>query len=339
MSLPPVLHPPPGTLPLGLPGAWVWCARSDDVDAHAAAQPNWQQRYEQLSAGTFSGELRHVQLPGLRLVLEESARALRQRGDLGQGSYGFAMALRPSAPAIFNGQRAEHDTIMVGRGDELDLCTPDDYALIAAVVDRELLAPLWERMYQKPLARWLESQLVVPARPAAADVLRALHLEAMARVQAAESPLHGATALLQLRDAILIEWIETMPETVDTSELPTAAARKRIVDRACELMLATPDEPLSMLEVCRRIGASRRKLNYCFQDVLGSSPVKYLRAVRLNGVRRELRSGTSAVQDVAARWGFWHLGQFSLDYKRQFGELPSTTLKAARGTNAPARSG
>jgi AraC family ethanolamine operon transcriptional activator len=87
-----------------------------------------------------------------------------------------------------------------------------------------------------------------------------------------------------------------------------------------------------MLEVCRRIGASRRKLNYCFQDVLGTSPVKYLRAVRLNGVRRELRSGTAAVQDVAARWGFWHLGQFSLDYKRQFGELPSATLKASRTT-------
>jgi AraC family ethanolamine operon transcriptional activator len=49
--------------------------------------------------------------------------------------------------------------------------------------------------------------------------------------------------------------------------------------------------------------------------------------VRLNGVRRELRSTAATVQDAAARWGFWHLGQFSRDYKRQFGELPSQTLK------------
>ncbi|MBL8318679.1 MAG: helix-turn-helix domain-containing protein [Burkholderiaceae bacterium] len=321
---------PPGATPLGAQGCWFWSAQANDVDTLARAQPWWHLHYEQLSPGTFDGHVRHAQLPGLRLVEESSGRALRQRGDLGHDSYGFAMPLKPAAAAIFNGQRTPHHAIMVGRSDELDLCTPDDFALIGAVVDRSLLAPLWERMYQKPLARWLEQQLVVPARPAAADALRALHLEAMARVHAADVPLTESTALLQLRDAILIEWIETLPESVDTSELPTAAARKRIVDRACALMLSAPDEPLSMLEVCRRIGTSRRKLNYCFQDVLGTSPVKYLRAVRLNGVRRELRGGKAAVQDIAARWGFWHLGQFSLDYKRQFGELPSTTLRAAR---------
>lgn len=322
---------PTGTTALPAAGSWTWSAEAHDVDALAHAQPLWHLHYEQLSPGAFEGRVRHAQLPGLRLVLESSGRALRQRGDLGHGSYGFAMPLHPSGPAIFNGQRVEHHAIMVGRSDELDLCTPDDFALIAAVVDRELLAPLWERMYQKPLAQWLESQLVVPARPAAADALRALHLDALARLGSPESPLRDEAALLQLRDAILIEWIEALPESVSVSELPSAAARKRLVDRACELMLGAPDEPLSMLEVCRRVGASRRKLNYCFQDVLGSSPVKYLRAVRLNGVRRELRAGSAPVQDVAARWGFWHLGQFSLDYKRQFGELPSATLKAARG--------
>jgi AraC family transcriptional regulator, ethanolamine operon transcriptional activator len=93
-------------------------------------------------------------------------------------------------------------------------------------------------------------------------------------------------------------------------------------------MLGHADEPLSMLEVCRRVGASRRKLNTCFQEALGTSPVKYLRAVRLNGVRRQLREGAVNVQDAAARWGFWHLGQFSRDYKRQFGELPSQTLRS-----------
>ncbi|MFO1218227.1 MAG: helix-turn-helix domain-containing protein [Burkholderiaceae bacterium] len=321
---------PTGATPLGAQGCWAWSAQAHDVDTLARAQPWWHLHYEQLSPGAFDGRVRHAQLPGLRLVVETSGRALRQRGDLGHGSYGFAMPLNTSAPAIFNGQRVEHHAIMVGRSDELDLCTPDDFSLIGAVVDRELLAPLWERMYQKPLAHWLEKQLVVPARQPAADALRELHLQAMARIEAADAPLAEPTALLQLRDAILIEWIETLPEAVDISELPTAAARKRIVDRACELMLSAPDEPLSMLEVCRRIGTSRRKLNYCFQDVLGTSPVKYLRAVRLNGVRRELRRGEAPVQDVAARWGFWHLGQFSLDYKRQFGELPSATLKSAR---------
>jgi AraC family ethanolamine operon transcriptional activator len=232
---------------------------------------------------------------------------------------------------------------MLGRHGELDLRSPAGFGLIAVVVDADLLVPLWEHLYGKPPSSWIESQLVAPARPAVAQSLRDHHMTVLADAAAfvdrrtresggrepdGRRPADGDdTAARQLRDALLIEWLEALPPSIDASGLPGALARKRIVDRACEVMLASTDEPLSMLEVCRRVGASRRNLNYCFQDVLNTSPLKYLRAVRLNGVRRELLRDAPTVIDAAARWGFWHLGQFSHDYKQQFGELPSATLK------------
>lgn len=330
--------------PVGLSGAWRLDATTGDAQSQARAQPDWQQEYRQLSAGMFQGRVQHVQLPGMRLVREDSNRALHQRGDLGRGAYGFAMPLALSEPGIFNGQRFELDSLLLGRGDELDLRTPTELSLMAVVVEADLLQPLWQRMYQKPLAGWLEHQLVVPARPAAAQALRRLHTELMDRLLDPTAPLQDETTLRQVRDTLLIEWIEVIPERVDASTLPTVAARRQLVNLACELMLAQPDEPMSMLALCGKVGASRRKLNYCFQDVLGTSPMQYLRAVRLNGVRRALRSGeAAAVQDAAARWGFFHMGQFSLDYKKQFGELPSATLRSAPsaarqtpGTRSPA---
>jgi AraC family ethanolamine operon transcriptional activator len=333
--------------PVGPTGAWRLDAATGDAQSQARAQPDWQQEYRQLSAGMFQGRVQHVQLPGMRLVREDSNRALHQRGDLGRGAYGFAMPLALSEPGIFNGQRFELDSLLLGRGDELDLRTPTELSLMAVVVEADLLQPLWQRMYQKPLAGWLEHQLVVPARRAAAQALRRLHTELMARLldpAAVGRDWQDETALRQVRDTLLIEWIEVIPEKVDASSLPTVAARRQLVTLACELMLARPDTPLSMLELCGQVGASRRKLTYCFQDVLGTSPMQYLRAVRLNGVRRELRSGeAAAVQDAAARWGFFHMGQFSLDYKKQFGELPSATLRSAPsvgrqtpGTRSPA---
>jgi len=33
------------------------------------------------------------------------------------------------------------------------------------------------------------------------------------------------------------------------------------------------------------------------------------------------------VTDVANSWGFWHMGQFAADFRRQFGELPSETVR------------
>jgi hypothetical protein len=83
--------------------------RQHDADAQAQAQPGWRQHYEQLSPGAFEGLVQHVQLPGLRLVREDSSRALHQRGDLGSDAYGLALPLAQSAPAIFNGQRVGRD--------------------------------------------------------------------------------------------------------------------------------------------------------------------------------------------------------------------------------------
>ena len=302
---------------------------TQDIDAHAQAQGHWSLHYEQLSPGHFKGHLHQVDLPGVTLLREDTAVAVRQRGRLDPWVYGFAMALHDRQELFFNGQRVPDHAIMCGKGDEVDLVTPARFTLIALVVERRLLNPLWERMYNKPLAHWLENQLVLSTSDAKAHALRGLHLDLLEQSSNLEANAHSAQAQRQLRDDILMEWIEALPAQVDTSELPSLQRRKRLVDKACELMLGHSDEPLSILDVCSRLGTSRRKLNYAFQDVLGTSPVKYLRTLRLNGARRALRQATTntTVQDVAMHWGFWHLSQFAQDYRQLFGELPSHTLQ------------
>ena len=60
------------------------------------------------------------------------------------------------------------------------------------------------------------------------------------------------------------------------------------------------------------------------------TPKSYLAGQRLFGVHRELwRSAPSKalVSNVAENWGYWHMGQFAADYRKLFGELPSSTLK------------
>jgi AraC family ethanolamine operon transcriptional activator len=91
----------------------------------------------------------------------------------------------------------------------------------------------------------------------------------------------------------------------------------------------SPDCPLSVAELCARFHASRRTLQYAFEDTLGVNPSAYIRAVRLDHVRRELR-GAASVTEVATRWGFWHFGNFSSEYRGQFGELPSETWRSSK---------
>lgn len=82
--------------------------------------------------------------------------------------------------------------------------------------------------------------------------------------------------------------------------------------------------------MCVIAGASRRTMEYAFKEKYGIGPKEYMKKVRLNLVRRELKYADpkkAIVQEVANRYGFWHLGHFGSDYKRFFGELPSDTLR------------
>ena len=88
-------------------------------------------------------------------------------------------------------------------------------------------------------------------------------------------------------------------------------------------------EAISITEMAEHVGVSSRSLFAGFRRFRNTSPMLYLKEVRLRHVHEELRqssAGSTTVTAVAFRWGFSHLGHFTADYKRRFGESPSETL-------------
>lgn len=88
-------------------------------------------------------------------------------------------------------------------------------------------------------------------------------------------------------------------------------------------------EAISIVDMAEYAGVSSRSLFTGFRRYRNTSPMLYLKEIRLRRVNEELRglrSGSETVTAVAFRWGFSHLGHFTTDYKRRFGESPSETL-------------
>lgn len=307
---------------------WSRVVHTQDAHEQAQAQEGWSLHYEQMSNGQFEGRVDLLQLPGLSLVQESANQAMRQRGDLSGDSYLFALPCSHNAgQAIFSGQTVGADQLMIGPSDGLDLCTPRQFKLMGVVIDADLLQSVWPQTQGQALQDGLKQQRVMAIAPQVGQYLERIQQAAFSRVQQ-DADLSDC-ALTSLRDEIILAWANALPERCDMSDLKTTQSRKKVVDRACEWMLQTSsDQVLSMLELCQRLGVSQRKLSYCFQHVLGMSPMQYQRTARLNRVRAELKKAQrdEGVFDIASRWGFWHMGQFSQDYKRLFCELPSATL-------------
>jgi AraC-like DNA-binding protein len=104
-----------------------------------------------------------------------------------------------------------------------------------------------------------------------------------------------------------------------------------IMKDALDFMMAHLTEPLTLLELCRACGRSKRSMIYHFTDALGITPMAYFKLQRLNAVRRALKVAdprNTRVLDIAADFGFYHMGHFAVDYRELFGVLPSITLAA-----------
>jgi len=83
---------------------------------------------------------------------------------------------------------------------------------------------------------------------------------------------------------------------------------------------------ISLLDLAQAAGISPRSLNTLCRQHHGVSPMVMLRNLRLDEVRRALRTRTTAnVTAIALDHGFGHLGRFSAYYRQRFGELPRET--------------
>jgi AraC-like DNA-binding protein len=108
--------------------------------------------------------------------------------------------------------------------------------------------------------------------------------------------------------------------------VPSIAPRD--VKRAIEFIEANLDAPITLADVAGAAGVPGRTLLKHFRDYRGISPMEYLRRARFDKAHAALRCTevSQTVSEIAVTWGFYHLGRFSAEYRKRYGELPSETL-------------
>ncbi len=106
-----------------------------------------------------------------------------------------------------------------------------------------------------------------------------------------------------------------------------------MIRRAGEFIEGNDSLAVLIDDLCVAACTSLSRLERAFRESFGVSPRRFLTMRRLAEVRSELLRGAAdaSVTEIATRWGFFHLGQFSKEYRALYAERPSDTLRASRG--------
>lgn len=290
----------------------------------------WDQQYTQLSPGAFKGLLDMRQVGNQQIFREYFSQKIRYQGTAPPGGFGFGLTLDQPADSNWVGQSVSRNTVVIqAPGQEADFVTSGQWdSIVLAVPDDEVHDIALALSGRDSFSNQFHCTCTLP--PVAADRLRTAGREYLRVSRNAGPDMHAQIAQRSNQFVKLFLW-----EIIDAQEedAPPPAASKRImlVRQASDMVMSDHFGHIGLTEICAELDVSLRTLHYAFKEVTDMSPAAWLRAIRLNRIHRDLLECSPddiLIKQLAIANGFFHLGHFSMLYKRHFGVLPSDTLQA-----------
>jgi AraC family transcriptional regulator, ethanolamine operon transcriptional activator len=287
----------------------------------------------QMSGGKFLATVDILRLPHSQLTLTAYGPAITADGGVPQQSYALGLAVPGTGALSVNHHvHQPHEVAVVSGGRELHLSRAPGVQVISWTVNSSHVDSVCLAMFDRPLSQMARSGLALRSHTAATacaqTLLDLLYSNGPTSLLAGEVAGLDGDVGRRVEDLVLDA---LLGDVQGREPLRGWSAREKIVSRARDLMESDREEPLTVAEVCAVLSVPLRTLDDAFRTCLGIAPRHFMHSMRLNKVRRALRSGAAtSVTEAAMRFGFFHLGRFSSQYRRLFGELPSDTLQRAQ---------
>ncbi|MDX1333000.1 MAG: helix-turn-helix domain-containing protein [Robiginitalea sp.] len=294
---------------------------ASDIDEMAAAFEGWQMDVIQYETGAFQGKLHgYSQLEGrINFYSAFIDKRVFANGHHIKGSVMFTFIACP-VKCIWNGEEVHPLTLFVTDAERgLDVDAGSGFISYSVSIDRVLLED------------WLRREgIVIPCNwnfcidyrrnknPGTAHNFRNLIYKAV---------YLGDFDLLDFKLGLFRLWEADLHHSRKHLAVNYVPIHET-VEMIHEAIRAGRDIPLD--KVLEHYGGPIRTFYYNFKRYTGCSPNQYIKNLKLAYVQKLLkmaRPDCSEVRSIAYQFGFRHLGQFSSDYKKLFGEVPSNTLK------------
>jgi AraC-like DNA-binding protein len=154
-------------------------------------------------------------------------------------------------------------------------------------------------------------------------------LESLLPIFAQIRALGGAPDTLRAEELALSVAAAALALDQGVPETPPRARDERRIAKAVRILEAHHSEPLTITELARDAGMTRRRFAAVFRHVVGATPYNYVLNLRLDTAARRLRETHSPVLQVALESGFGDLSEFTRRFHARFGKPPAQFRRLA----------
>jgi AraC family transcriptional regulator, ethanolamine operon transcriptional activator len=304
---------------------------SNDADEFSEAIRDWNVELKPVQTGGFNARLLALPLGQALICSGRFGQPLLQHVGAPDECLSIARPGRGSDAVWIGGHDVEAGEVLVfTSGAEIELMSRGVHFPTALSLKLSFLQTQADWLNDSQLLVGKSAQLHSPGADWANNFL-----DAMEWVVDAAATYPDLVTREEVRSSVL-DTLLARVNTFGAADSPLSddrearSARRLAVARAREYINVNLTEPIRLSDLCKHARTQARSLEYGFHEVVGLSPIAYIRATRLHRVRQQLRSTavrTRSISEIALDCGFWHLSQFAVDYKRLFTESPSVTYR------------
>ena len=220
---------------------------------------------------------------------------------------------------------------LISPGSPYRLLWTDDCSIFELKIRKSLINRVFESMTGKAIDTTLRFDIGLSRDPRLVNYISSSLSCICAMIEEENMTQHHRHSIKSLGLSILTMILEHQPNSYTPILLKDKAASPRHVKKALEFMQAHYAEPLTLTNIADAANTSVRNLTLSFKKAYNCGPMEYLKGIRLDCARKILKHSSPLevqVTPVAQNCGFTHMGRFSNDYVKRFGELPSESLKS-----------
>jgi AraC-like DNA-binding protein len=293
----------------------------------------WDTDYRQLGKGKYFSRVDYAIHPGTRITRQFGNREACVRGVPPANHLAVLLPRTSIEKCIFQGRAAAtNEALVIYPDSEGLLRSPRDFVMFTVCLRFSRLQSSFQALAQRNIGKFIRESREIELPAGMTERLAQICLRLLELSKLMLDPATLQCAIAEAEEEFFT--ILSLGLTHQDHPEPVPIARRnrmKYFSLARDYIEANLNAPLGIETLARETGTCSRTVGYVFRDTLNTTPLHYIKARRLSAARQQLLRADqteATVTEIANDYGFTHLGYFSRDYKSQFGELPSETLRA-----------
>ena len=296
-----------------------------DLEMMQYYSKQWNLEHTKMEKGLFKGNISAVHTPRIQLSSVYYSQSFMSKGDFPDGCIVLIYAPNNARYNFQNRTIQANEIIVLTKGDEIDILTVGEIEVRTLVIEAQLFYQTFYEFFDDTPHKVIKDKRFF-IKP---DMLSVFHqtVDLWKTYLTKKYPtLNEKPPYNKIEPEILHQLFNCIIST------PFVKKRKKFQTKTIrDLLHENIDQPIDISNLTSILNISESQLYHAFRKDYGMTPKKYLQYLRFHAVKKELllaHPHSNTVSQIAEKYDFSHMGHFSSEYKKRFGQTPSQTLNS-----------